>query len=210
MTARSDLLLAVADELLQHHPRGRVAVAIDGIDARRTTRFADELAIVIASSGRPVVRASHEGFHRPPAERYARGEDSAIGYYRESFDEERLRAELVEPFRRGDVFVTSIGTAPTDSIGGSAAEPAAPDTVLLVDGVFLLRPELRGLWNAAARLDVRPEVLLAESDESDAARERHAGGHAIYEREASPRRAAGIVIDDSDPLQPLRLFVDYC
>lgn len=208
MTARTELLLAVADELLQHHPRGRVAIAIDGAVGAGASRFADELAIVIATAGRPVVRASIEAFPRPHSERLAGGDDSAQGFYRDAFGIERFRSELVEPFRRGDAYRVAIdgdvATAPSSS----------PDAVLLVDGLFLLRPELRGLWNAAARLEVRPGALPDHDGEgverAAEAGEWHAGAAALYEREASPRRAAGIVIDMSDPDQPLRLYVDYC
>lgn len=48
-------------------------VAIDGPDAAGKTILADELALLIERSGRPVIRASVDGFHRPRAERIARG-----------------------------------------------------------------------------------------------------------------------------------------
>ena len=52
-------------------------------------------------TGRAVFRASIDGFHRPRAERYARGRDSPEGFYRDSFDYSLFRRVLVEPFRDG-------------------------------------------------------------------------------------------------------------
>src|ERR671937_1286035 len=56
-----------------------VRVAIDGVDAAGKTTLADELAPVLRRRGREVVRASIDGFHRPRAERYRRGELSPEG-----------------------------------------------------------------------------------------------------------------------------------
>jgi hypothetical protein len=46
----------------------------------RQTPLADELAVVTRVSGRAVIRASLDGFHRPRSDRYARGRDSPEGY----------------------------------------------------------------------------------------------------------------------------------
>ena len=67
--------------------------------ARRT--FADGLADVFAEDGAAVFRASIDGFHRPRAERYARGRDTPEGFYQDSYDEATLRRVLIDPFRDG-------------------------------------------------------------------------------------------------------------
>jgi len=48
--------------------------------------LADVLAAPLARLGRPVIRASIDGFHNPGAIRYARGKFSPEGYYFDSFD----------------------------------------------------------------------------------------------------------------------------
>jgi uridine kinase len=42
-----------------------VRVAIDGVDGAGKTTFANELAEVVGGLGRPVIRASVDGFHNP-------------------------------------------------------------------------------------------------------------------------------------------------
>lgn len=76
------------------HP---IRVAVDGIDAAGKTTLADELAHSITSWGRPVIRASIDGFHRPRVARYRRGADSPEGYYLDSFDYPLLRDLLLLP-----------------------------------------------------------------------------------------------------------------
>jgi uridine kinase len=60
-----------------------VRVAIDGVDGAGKTTFANELAEVVGGLGRPVIRASVDGFHNPRVVRYAQGKQSAIGFFRE-------------------------------------------------------------------------------------------------------------------------------
>jgi len=60
------------------------------------------------TSGREVVRASIDSFHRPRGERYRRGLDSSEGYYRDSHDLKALKDRLLTPFGRGsDTYVTA-------------------------------------------------------------------------------------------------------
>ena len=47
-TPRVTFLRALADEILQHYGRGRMIVAIDGPWRSGKTRFADDLAAVLA------------------------------------------------------------------------------------------------------------------------------------------------------------------
>lgn len=97
---RTHMLQALAKRiatLLSAHP---VRIAIDGIDAAGKTTLANELAMVLQSQGRTVIRASIDGFHRPRAERYQRGPASPEGYYADSFDYPALRDELLLPLER--------------------------------------------------------------------------------------------------------------
>ena len=77
-------------------------VAIDGVDGAGKTMLADDLATAIRAAGRPVLRASVDGFHRPRAERYARDRRSPEGYYLDSYDYPALLSVLLEPFVAGE------------------------------------------------------------------------------------------------------------
>jgi uridine kinase len=198
------------------HP---VRVAIDGVDAAGKTTLADELALLIQAQGRSVVRASIDGFHRPRSERQQRGPDSPEGYYRDSFDYPALLASLLLPLGPGGdrryrhaVFDYRVD-APIDA----SVEIAAPDAVLLVDGVFLLRPELVDLWDLKVFVDVSFSVILGRAMQRDLDlfgtaiaveeryRRRYVPGQQLYFAEARPREHADIIVNNDDPDRPVLL-----
>ncbi len=87
------------------------------------------------------------------------------------------------------------------------------DAVLVVDGAFLNRPELRGLWHWSVWLDADP-VAAAERllllDGPAGLSERYRGGQALYEADANPRAKASAIVDNTDPAFPRRVFADSC
>lgn len=210
---RRALLNDLSDELAAQHRGPRIMVAVDGVPGAGKTTFADAWAEVLRERGVAVVRASIDDFQRPRAERYARGRDSAEGYYRDAFDTDALRTDLVVPFRSGAAQVT------TAAFDYRADEPAhtvvdVPDSaVLLVDGLFVHRPELVRLWHRSIWLEVPGDVAaerLRARDGDASLSARYRDGQALYRREAAPHRAATIVIDNADPAHPVRSFADFC
>jgi uridine kinase len=145
-------------------------VAIDGPDAAGKTTLADEVAALLAASGRPVIRASIDGFHRPRAERYWRGRASPEGYHLDSFDHEALRNELLEPLGPdGDRWYrTAVFDVRSDSPRADQPLLAPSDAVLLFDGVFLLRPELNTFWDLRFFMHVELEEALRRGCQHDA------------------------------------------
>jgi uridine kinase len=192
-----------------------VVVAIDGEDGSGKTHFADDLAAALTASGRSVFRASLDDFHRSAAERHARGADSPEGYYRDSFDYSTFRRVLLEPFRMGGstAFVTASFDHVRDLPVQSKWRTGPKDAILVLDGVFLNRPELAGLWNYSVWLDVPREIAEQRMLDRDGAAEnpeRYRGGQELYAAEAKPRTAATAIIDNRDFEHPRRVFADSC
>lgn len=197
---------------------GRNLVAVDGPDAAGKTTLADRLARAL---GPNVLRASIDGFHHPRAIRMLRGFDSPRGYYHDSFNHEALEEHLLKPFALGAPTVrTRVFDFGTDS--PVDAEPVAvpPDCTLLLDGVFLLRPQLRHWWNLAIYVHVPEHVSVARAVERDLElfgsreavearyRERYLPGQALYRDDAKPHSSAHIVLDNSDHDAPVVLKWD--
>jgi uridine kinase len=196
---KKDVLAALADEILHNYGRGRTVVAVDGVEPADTSLFADDLAGAIRLTGHTAFRASIDGFQRPRAQRQARGADSAEGDYRDVYDYPTFQRVLVEPFRMGG----SAGFVPAafDVQRDAQVEPqwltGPADALLVVDGRFLNRPELRGLWNYSLWLEApRPASRT--------------GAGALYWSEAAPRTTATAIIDVADPDHPRRVFADSC
>ncbi|MES2093996.1 MAG: uridine kinase [Actinomycetota bacterium] len=212
---KKDLFDALAAEIAALYVGGRVVIAIDGMDGAGTSHFADDLAVALSATGRSVFRASIDDFHRSQAERHARGADSPEGYYRDSFDYSTFRRVLLEPFRMGGstAFVTAAFDRVRDRPVQSKWRTGPRDAILVLDGVFLNRPELAGLWNYSVWLDVPRDIAeqrMLDRDGPTENVERYRGGQDLYVAEASPRTVASSVVDNSDFEHPRRVFTDSC
>jgi uridine kinase len=224
VTPTTTLWRELRDEVRHLYRGGRVVIAVDGLEGAGKATFADGLAEVFAEAGAAVFRASMEGFHRPRAERYARGRRSAEGRYRDSFDVATFRRVLIDPFRDGAQTGATTGfqLAAFDVARDAPVEAqwvtAPRDAVLIVDGVFLHRPELRDLWDWSLWLDVPEEVAAArlairdglDPDPSSAAGALRREAHDLYVREAQPQLAASAIVDNSDLSHPRREYRDFC
>src|SRR5687767_7604524 len=81
MMKRSQLLDEIASRISRIQQKHPVRVAIDGVDAAGKTTMAEELVAPLKAYGRPVIRASIDGFHNPARVRHNRGAASPAGYY---------------------------------------------------------------------------------------------------------------------------------
>ncbi|GAA5203865.1 uridine kinase [Microbacterium jejuense] len=198
------------------YPAGRVVIAVDGLDGAGKTVFADGLAEVFAEAGDAVFRAGIDGFHRPRAERYALGRRSPEGFYRDSYDYATFQRVLLDPFRDGaqTAGTTGFQLAAFDVARDAPVESqwvtAPRDAVLVVDGIFLHRPELRDLWDWSIWLDAPFSATFArmalrdgsDPDPDAPANARYRQGQELYLDEARPREAASLVVDNSDLAHP--------
>ena len=120
---------------------------MDGVDGAGKTVFADELADVLRQRGVTVLRASVDGFHHPAQLRYRRGRHSPEGYFLDSYDYPALRRLLLDPLGpQGDRrIVRRIYDVHAEQPVAPVVESATDAQVLVIDGIFLHRPGLRGL-----------------------------------------------------------------
>jgi uridine kinase len=136
-------------------------------------------------------RIRADDFLNAPEVRMRRGQLSPEGCYRDSFDHDALRAAV-----------------------------ASAAGWVVVDGVFLLRPELADLWDVRVYLHVPPEVTLQRALARDAVlmggadevlrryRARYLPAQELYRAEADPTGRAHVVLDNSAPAQPTVLRWD--
>jgi uridine kinase len=216
-TPRTIVLAALADRIVRIAARRPLRVAIDGHTAAGKTTFADALAAVVAGRGRPTIRTSIDGFHRPRAERYARGHHSPEGYYFDARDLAAVRALLLDPLGPGGdrSYRTACFDLEQDRAIALAPTTAPPDAVLIVDGTFLQRPELATGWDVAIFLRVSPDEAARRLIERDcdllggrqAAAElyarRYRPAYDIYSALARPDDAADAVVDNDDVHHPM-------
>ncbi len=205
---RSSLLQELADIISSKQAKHPIRVGVDGVDAAGKTYLADELAQHI--QGRNVIRASIDGFHNPREYRYRKGRLSPEGYYYDSFNTQKMIDILLEPLGpSGSLeYKTAYFDYRTNSPIDVSAQNAATDDILIVDGIFLFRPELLNFWDMKIFVDVpfsitvpRAVIRDGEGDESETREQyekRYVPGQVLYFDDANPKEQADIVIDNSD------------
>jgi uridine kinase len=202
--ARALVLERVAAAVLALPATGTVRVGIDGVDGAGKTTFADELREALAPVGRPVIRATVDGFHNPKRVRYRRGRSSPEGFYRDSYDYATLTRVLLDPLSPGGSgrYRRTIFDVDADAPVAAPEERAAPGSVLLFDGIFLHRPELRRYWDYSVFLRVAWARNHRLRSRPDPGRQRYEEGQGLYFRECAPWTHASIVIDNDDLAAP--------
>ena len=212
MGRRQDVLTAVAQAVSRQATHGVVRVAIDGVDGAGKTHFAEELAEVLKALGRSVIRASVDGFHNPKAIRYRKGRSSPEGFFHDSYDYEQLKAVLLDPLSEGGSGQYRVAAFDhrSDSPVHAPPETAARGDILLFDGIFLHRLELRAYWDYSIFLEVSFAVSIprgAQRDDSSpdpeaASNQRYVRGQELYLRSSEPKRFATVTINNDDLLSP--------
>lgn len=189
-----------------------VLVGVDGVDGAGKTTFADALATRIARDGRPVVRIGIDDFHRPRAERYRQGRDSPDGFYEDSYDYARFLRDVLVPLGLGGDrrYRPVAHELSSDRYLDPPVRIAPPGAVVVVDGIFLQRPELADSWRLTVFLDV-PFTETARRmagrdgsspDPDDPGLRRYVLGQRRYLREVRPRERADVLIDNTDVTRP--------
>lgn len=213
---RARVLGLLADEVAALHRLPAVLVAVDGVDGAGKTCLADELGALVRARGRDVVRVRVDDFHHPRAVRHRQGRDSPEGYWADAFDLTALRRELLDPLARGGdaVVRTKVFDLASDRPDPAAPTAVPPDAVVVVDGVFLLRPGLAERWTWSVYLEVDRAVSLARCvardgsgspDPADPLNRRYVLAHERYRAAHDPAGRATRLLDNTDLARPLLL-----
>jgi uridine kinase len=214
---REELLVTLSARILAL-PEDRVrAVAVDGMSGAGKTTLAAEIALVVSGAGRPVVPVAYDDFHHPRERRHSRGRLSAEGYLEDAFDPAALRRLVLDPLAAG---AGQVRTASYDLAADRPVEsepvPAGPGSVVLVEGSFLLRPELADAWDVAVLVVADPATVLqrvltrdADLGTPEQVRElylrRYFAAWALHQERHDPWARADVVVDLSDPQAPVLL-----
>lgn len=212
------------DEVLGHLARAvrsvdvphPTRVAIDGPPAAGKTTLAEELAVVLRTEGRDVIRATIDDFLLPPARRYRRGEYSAEGCYFDAHDYAAMNRLLLDPLGPGGdrCFRPAVHDRTADTASFPETAPAPDDAVLVFDGVFLLRPELVDQWDLRVfvstavertvdRAVTRDRRLRSPAEVERRWRERYIPSQELYFATVHPIDRADIVVHNDEPEKPV-------
>ncbi len=212
MTKRAKLLRAITNKILELPAANVVRIAIDGVDGAGKTTFGDELLRYLEPTKRQIIRASVDDFHNPREVRYRLGAFSPQGFFLDSYDYEELIVRLLRPLSPSGTrhFRRVAFDHRTDTPIISDEEYAEPNSILVFDGIFLHRPELRSYWDFSIFLDVDFNVSIPRGaqrgegspDPMAASNRRYIEGQKIYLSQCSPKAFASMIVNNEDLESP--------
>jgi hypothetical protein len=179
-----------------HSRAGLVRVAVDGAPAADPHRLADALIEPLRLRGRPAVHVPATLFWRDAALRLEYGRED-VESYATWLDAEALRREVLDSVVTSGEYLPSLRDPATNRSTREPARRAAPGTVLIVSGAFLLGAGLP--FELTVHLDLSPGALArrtpADQQWTLAAFER-------YRTTVDPATHAGITVRGDDPRHP--------
>jgi uridine kinase len=208
-----DLLAEAVASVAGAHP---IRVAIDGPPGSGKTTLADELAVVLRAQDRRVIRATIDDFLFPKAQRYRRGEYSVEGCYFDTHDWHGLTRVLLDPLGPGGDrrFQDTIYDRTSDRVLSLPVTTAPDDAVAIVDGVFLMRPEVIAQWDlrifvstevekTVDRAVIRERRVSSPADVERRWRQRYIPAQQLYFATVGPTDLADIIVHNDEPQQPV-------
>ena len=214
MLERDRLLSRIALDIHELSSDRFIRVGIDGVDGAGKSIFANEVAEELQKLGRNVIRASVDGFHNPQAIRYQRGRTSPEGFFHDSYNYAALKKLLLNPLSPGGSgrYQSAAFDHFTDTTLITNEAQAPSGSILIFDGIFLHRPELRTYWDFSIFLDVRFEVSIprgarrgigfGSADPASSQNVRYIEGQKLYLSECRPQESATLVIDNNSLATP--------
>jgi uridine kinase len=211
VTPRAQVLETIADAVLRVSRPHPVRVGVDGRSAAGKSTLCGELAAVLAASGRPVLCASIDDFHRPGHAWYSRRRGwTPETLYERGYDYSGFRDLVLRPLGPGGDgrCRTRHWDAANDVAYPGAWHELPRDGVLVAETSFLFRPELAAHFDWTIWLDIDFDTLLERVRRRDVA---WAGSeeevvakyeatwipvHQLYERTENPRDRADVVVDN--------------
>lgn len=212
--SREELLVALSARILALPDDRPRAVALTGMGCTGKTTLAAELVTVVSGAGRPVVSLAYDDFHHPSERRHRQGRTSAAGYLDDSFDPSALRRLVLHPLAAGAAAVVPASyDLPADHPLAPEPVPVPADGIVLVEGSFLLVPELADSWDLAVMVVADPARVLERGLVRDAdlgtpeqVRElylrRYLASEAMHQERDDPWSHADVVVELTDPTTP--------
>jgi uridine kinase len=213
---RAEVLRSLADEVAAAAGERPLRVAVDGITAAGKSTLARELQDILVQLGRTVIHLSMDDFHHPRSRRHARGRYSPDGYYEDAYDFAALASLVLEPLgRAGDRrYCRRLRDLASDAEVDDPPLIAPVDAIVLVDGTFLQRPSVAGLWDRRIFVHAGFDVALERAVRRDAALlggveearrlyiERYHAACRRYLVEVRPQEQSTFVLVNDDLLHP--------
>lgn len=192
----------LADITSRKQPDRAFIIGITGIDGSGKTIFTNRLGNFLSDKGCPVQVIHIDDFHNPISIRYS-GENDAENYFNLSFNLQAIVDKLLKPIHEKGSLTTELTVLDleTDSFRNKRSYSISPDTIVLLEGVFLFRKELSSYIDYYVHLDISFEECLkrglARGGEEERYQTKYIPAQKKYLAEYPPSEYANTLIDNT-------------
>jgi hypothetical protein len=184
-----------------------VRLGVDGCVPDDSAALADAVARRLAELAHPVARVSQAAFYLSRSQRLERGARDPDALYDHWYDDGALRREVLDRVGpdtadpAGTRWLPSLRDPVTDRSTREPHRAAAPGTVVVVDGRFLLRWELADAFDVCVHLTTTPAARRRRLTDDDE-RARALPSWQRYVDETDPAARADLVVRYDHPDRP--------
>jgi phosphoglycolate phosphatase len=196
----------IVDAIVKKKQKDRAFVlGINGIDCSGKTTFAKALGNYLKTNGYPTQIIAIDDFHNPKAVRYS-GRDPADNYLNKSFNFEKLTEKLLKPIQETGRVNTRMNllNLETDKYDTVKHYSIGPDTIVILEGVFLFRKEIAPYIDLKVYLDIGFEESMRRAPIRDSTsivekyKIKYLPAQDKYIKECTPLSQSDIVIDNTN------------
>jgi uridine kinase len=219
---RIDVLNTILQTIMARRDSHPLRIGLSGISSSGKTTLANELTEQLQGMGVNVIRALMDDFHNPKSIRYQKGRGSAKGYYVDAYDHQALLKKLLKPLGpNGNLhYCVKSHDLSTDLYVDTPPEVAQQNSILIIDGTFLFKKDLREELDfmifvqtdfdiALERGSLREQHTLGGLENAKRTfQERYHLASRMYLKECEPAKCADMIILNNDLDQPELIMND--
>lgn len=144
-------------------------VGITGVDTSGKTQLTNELKVALINQGYQVQVVHVDDFHNEKAIRYANELSEPDQYYYRSIDFEKIARDLLQLIKKNRRLETTINhlNLDTDTWTYNKKYLINPQTIVLLEGVFIYRDETRPFIDTFIHLHVDEAIVLERAQLRD-------------------------------------------
>jgi uridine kinase len=212
--SRPDFLDYLTDKIPLPTGDSNVLIAIDGPVAAGKSTLAVDLVRTLQKQNHPVIHITYDHFLNPEAVRWGALDDQAgERHFLHSHDHNALLANVLMPLKPGgsSLFRPKIFERGLDAPEYAEWRSAAPGSLVIVDGIYLLRDELVNAWDFSIYVHAEKDArigrkIIRDAQDMEVFEKRYFPAWEMYEERCNPKERASVVVlcDDFDQLNVIK------
>lgn len=161
--------LSIANAIKEKYtPERTIIIGIDGLGGAGKSTISDSLSELLSRENYNITLLHIDDFIHPRSVRYNESYPEWECYYNLQWRYDYLLEKVIRPIKSGSDFACDIELYDKDNDSYFLNSTAVPvGSIVIIEGIFLQRPELKGAFDLMIYIDVSEEERLSRVLERD-------------------------------------------